>query len=59
MPTFTLFKGTDKQAYIAKIGKFKELIRACDENPAGSNRGDGIISVEEGQQCLTSFVSFE
>ena len=59
LPKFILFKGTDKQAYIAEIGKLKEMIRACDEKPPGSNRGDGIISVEEGQQCLTSFVSFE
>ena len=47
----------DRQAYLDEIGRFKDMVRDCDEKTPESNRGDGEISYEEGQRCLHEFVS--
>ena len=45
-------KERDREAYLAEIGKFKDLIRDCD-----SDKSTEDITQEEGINCLQNFVS--
>jgi len=49
----------DRQAYLDEIGRFKDMVRDCDEKTPESNRGDGEISYEEGQRCLHEFPQYK
>ena len=42
----------DRAAYLAEVGKFKDLMRDCNKD----DPNDGHISVEEGIECIKNFV---
>ena len=51
----------DRAAYLAEIGKFKEMIKDCDQDRlpnSGGRSGDNEIGVDEGIECLKKYVSF-
>ena len=42
----------DRAAYLAEVGKFKDLMRDCNKD----DPNDGHISVEEGIECIKNYV---
>ena len=51
----------DRQAYLAEIGKFKDMVKDCDQDRipnSGGRSGDNEVTVQEGIECLQKFVSF-
>ena len=49
----------EREKYLAELKEVEDLVKACDVKLPGSNRGDGEITYDEGQQCLSSSVSTE
>ena len=51
----------DRAAYLAEIGKFKDMVKDCDKDRipnSGGRSGDNEVTVQEGIECLQNFVSF-
>ena len=43
---------SNRESYLYEIGKFKDLVRDCNQN----NENDHLITVAEGIECLSKFV---
>ena len=49
----------DRAAYLAEIGKFKDMVKDCDQDRfpnAGGRSGDNEIGFDEGIECLKKYV---
>ena len=49
----------DRAAYLAEIGKFKDMVKDCDQDRfpnAGGRSGDNEIGFDEGIECLQKYV---
>jgi len=48
----------DRAAYLAEIGKFKDMVKDCDQDRfpnAGGRSGDNEIGFDEGIECLKKY----